>query len=110
MIVHVDVGRGHCEVRDADDLKRLSVVVAGEAPDEEIDRTLAPLARLLSPTHAWVSVRELRAACAREGDAAWMRDYDAMVAFAASRGWVDDTGAHLRAHVVRDPDPTPQES
>ncbi|MCI3273465.1 hypothetical protein [Streptomyces cylindrosporus] len=110
MIVHVDVGRRRCEVRDAGDLKRLSVVVAGEAADEEIDRTSAPLARLLSPTHAWVSVRELRAACAREDDADWVREFDAMVAFAASRGWTDGTGTRLRAHVVRGQAPGPQES
>ncbi|MGW1786580.1 hypothetical protein ACWCQQ_47115 [Streptomyces sp. NPDC002143] len=110
MIVHVDVGRRHCEVRDAGDLKRLSVEVAGEAPDDEIDRTAAPLVRLQSPTHAWVSVRELRAACAREGDPAWVREFDAMVAYAASKGWVDDAGTSLRAHVVREADPEPQKS
>ncbi|MFI6542419.1 hypothetical protein ACIBO9_04175 [Streptomyces prunicolor] len=110
MIVHVEVGRRHCEVRDADDLKRLSVEVVGEAPDEEFDRIAAPLARLQSPTHAWVSVRELRAACAREGDPDRARDFDAMVAFAAFKGWVDDTGTRLRAHVVRTPGPEPQKS
>jgi len=110
MIVHVEVGRRHCEVRDADDLKRLSVEVVGEADDEEIDRTAAPLVRLQSPEHAWVSVRELRTACAREGDPAWVREFDAMVAFAASKGWIDDTGTQLRAHVVRTPGSEPQKS
>ncbi|MGW7540467.1 hypothetical protein ACWGKQ_05045 [Streptomyces sp. NPDC054770] len=110
MIVHVDVGRRRCEVRDADDLRRLSVEVAGEAPDEEIDRIAAPLVRMQSPTHAWVSAQELRAACAREGDQAWAREFDAMVAFAVSKGWVDDTGTRLRAHVVRAPGPDSQKS
>ena len=110
MMVHVDVGRRHCEVRDPDDLKRLSVVVAGEAPDEEIDRISAPLAVLLPPAHAWVSVPELRAACAREGDPEWVREFDAMVAFAASKGWADESGTRLRAHVVRAAGPEPQTS
>ena len=49
--------------------------------------------------HAYVSpatVREL--AAARAEDPAWVEQFDGMVAYAQSKGWVRDDGA-IRAHV-----------
>ena len=99
MYIHVDPDRQRSEVREASDLKRFSIVVTGDATDEQVASALAPLARLESSTHAWVSVERLRAACGRDTDADWSRAFTAMVDFAASKGWLDDTGTELRAHL-----------
>ena len=101
MHIHVDPDRQRSEVRDASDLKSFSIVIEGEATDERVASALAPLARLESGTHAWVSVERLRAACGRDTDIDWSRAFTAMVDFAASKGWLDDTGAELRAHLER---------
>ncbi|MEU9880921.1 hypothetical protein [Streptomyces phaeochromogenes] len=100
MLIHVFPARQHAEVRQVDDLGRFSVVVAGDASEEELERALTPLARLESRTHAWVYIERLRAACGRDDDAAWSQAFEAMVGFAASKGWVDETGTALRAHLV----------
>jgi hypothetical protein len=99
MYIHVDPDRQCSEVREASDLKSFSIVVTGDSTDGQVASALAPLARLESSTHAWVSVERLRAACGRDADADWSRAFAAMLAFAASKGWLDDTGAELRAHL-----------
>jgi hypothetical protein len=104
MQIHVNRERSH--VRECDDLKGFSVVVEDGANDEEIARALTPLGTLDSSTHAWVSIARLRTACGRDGDAAWHEAFDAMVQFAASKGWVDGTGLRLRAHLIRSPEAT----
>ena len=101
MLIFVD--RQRSEVRECDDLKRLSVVVEEGAENEDIARALVPLGTLDSPAHAWVSIDRLRAACGRDGDAGWSEAFDVMVRFAASNGWLDGTGSRLRAHLVRHP-------
>jgi hypothetical protein len=103
MLIRVVPGQQRAEVQQAGDLKRFSVVVVGDASEEELERALAPLARLESRANAWVSIARLRAACGRDDDAAWSRAFDEMVGFAASRGWVDETGTALRAHMVYQP-------
>ncbi len=47
---------------------------------------------------AWVRPEALRRLSPQGGDAAWQRGLDGMVAFAATRGWVDQAG-RIRAHV-----------
>jgi hypothetical protein len=107
MQIYVD--RERSQVRECDDLKRFGIVVEDRATDEEIARALAPLGSLDSSTHAWVSIDRLRAACDRDDDAAWGEAFDAMVQFAASKGWVDGTGLLLRAHLIRSPEATTPE-
>jgi hypothetical protein len=102
MLIMVYPGRQRSEVREAEDLKRFSVVVVGEATDRELERALAPLARLASSTHAWVSIDRLRVASGRGEDHAWCQAFDAVVEYATSKGWVDETGSAIRAHLVHE--------
>lgn len=107
--MQIYVNRERSGVRECDDLKRFSVVVEDGASDEEVASALAPLGTLDSSTYAWVSIARLQAACDRDGDAAWREAFDAMVQFAASKGWVDGTGLRLRAHLVRSAEATTPE-
>jgi hypothetical protein len=51
----------------------------------------------------WLSVQALResaAATIPEADRAqWVQGFDGMIAYAASKGWTDEAGTHVRAHV-----------
>ncbi|WP_116997075.1 hypothetical protein [Desertimonas flava] len=59
-------------------------------------------------THGWgrpaatgdvmISVARLRAAGPADGT--WRSGLDGMVAYAASKGWLDAEGSHIQAHVV----------
>jgi hypothetical protein len=49
--------------------------------------------------HAWLPVAELRAAGG--GSASWLTDFDAMVKYAAGKGWSNADGSALRAHIIR---------
>jgi hypothetical protein len=49
--------------------------------------------------HVWISIDWLRHAARVPGVADWDEKYDAMIAYAAGIGWVDDVGTHVRAHL-----------
>ena len=49
--------------------------------------------------HAWLHISALRAAGDGTGD--WNDRFDAMLRYAERNGWVDATGARVRAHIVR---------
>jgi hypothetical protein len=103
MIVEVIGGADEvpeARVADVDDLKRLHVAV-GAVTDEEADQALraAGLGRLEDGS-AWLDAAALRAAAqARATVPDWAGQWDRMVEFARSRGWVSDDGATLQAHV-----------
>lgn len=87
-------------VEGAEDLKRLAVRAAAVSD-------LTRLGGLGTATddgaHVWLSVDALRAAAAAtiaEGQrAAWVEGFDGMIAYASQKGWLDEAGTHVRAHV-----------
>lgn len=61
---------------------------------------LGALCRPGDDEHVWLDVGAAReAGAAATGDAEFAEQYDAMIAYAAKSGWVDDAGTHVRAHV-----------
>ncbi len=52
--------------------------------------------------HVWLDIGEARVAgAATAEDPAFGDRFDAMIAFAASKGWTDEAGTHVRAHIER---------
>ncbi len=50
--------------------------------------------------HVWLDVAAARSAgAAASDDPAFGEQYDAMIAFAAKHGWLDEAGTHVRAHI-----------
>jgi hypothetical protein len=98
--VIVIVTQGAVTAAELDDLRRFHVEAA---EDVDVGGTLraAGWGDGAAGDHAWVSIAALRGAAAGAVPASWQADFDAMVAFAASKGWVDAAGTHLQGHVVR---------
>lgn len=52
--------------------------------------------------HVWLDIAVARAAgIDASGEAGWGEQYDAMIGYATSKGWTDESGTHVRAHVER---------
>lgn len=94
----VEVVDGVGAVREAENLKALSV--RGAAADAARDAALVP-AVADDGSHVWLSVAELKArGAASVADAAtWGEGFDAMITYAGSKGWLNESGDAVRAHV-----------
>lgn len=77
---HVEAAQGLSATQVADALGEHG----SEAPDD----------------HVWIRIASLRD-WAPSDDDAWQRGFEAMVDYATSKGWTDDAGTHLRAHIER---------
>ena len=100
MIVRVDAD-GTVRLLEAGDLRRFSIAM----PDTDAARTvLAGVARLDGADHAWVAPARLQSLARNLAEPlppGWDEQFDAMVAYAAGKGWTDADGA-LRGHIVHD--------
>lgn len=86
---------GTVVLEEAEEFRRFAVLVPpGTAPG---DSALAGLMRVEGRTHAWVRPAAVLALHPAP-DAAWRGKFDAMVAYAASKGWTDAEGC-VRAHI-----------
>jgi hypothetical protein len=93
-------------VEEADDCTRLHVE-AGGLTDDEVWRALqrSALGHSAEPGQAWLEIYELRVrARERTEKPGWEADFDAMVSYAGGKGWLDETGELVAAHIAR-PDP-----
>jgi hypothetical protein len=99
MYVDVDTASGHTVVREADDLTSLSVRIGQAADHQAVALALGPLGRVDGGAHAWLDVAELRAAAGRAADPTWLSEFEKMISYAASQGWVNEDGTAVRAHI-----------
>jgi hypothetical protein len=94
VFIEVD-GGGPARLADADNFRAFSVVVAG---DPDVAEALAGLGTV-DGEHAWLDPGAVKALAGEVGER-WHADFDAMIAYATSKGWTDD-GGRVRAHIER---------
>jgi hypothetical protein len=86
---------------DEDDLSRFSIRVPKGSSAELISNSLLTAgAGRIEGDHAAVSVEWLRR-CTMSRPAQWQGDFERMLAYATSKGWMDPAGGAVMAHIER---------
>jgi len=96
MIIVTEAGRARLE--EADNLTGFKLLAHGSREDRAaVGVALADAGRIEGDV-AWIEVSWLLSqAGARSAE--WCESFAGMVAFAKSRGWCDDAGSAIRAHI-----------
>lgn len=93
----VRASAGQVVLEDAQNLKALSLILDGDP--EAARASAATLGQWVDQSHLAVPAHSLVALAGQLGqDAQWREDFDAMIAYAATKGWVDDEG-RVQMHV-----------
>lgn len=83
---------------EPEDLKGFKVVV--ESGDEaSAVQALASVGRLVDRETAWIRRGAVRALAHGRVDDDWDAEFDAMLEYAASKGWLTDDRSEIQAHV-----------
>lgn len=115
MIVQVDLGTGARELLEPEDCKRFHVLAAGagggggaaEVTDALGDWAAGPGA---DDEHVMIRVDAVRRAAQGRVGPGWDDDFGGMLSYASSKGWLDDSGAAIAAHIERAAGPAGQSS
>ncbi len=83
----------HVTVSDIENLRKLRVIVSTTS----LLLHIGDFGRV-DGDHAWLSIDRLRAA-GLPTDPHWNEGFQAMITYAASKGWLDSAATHVRAHV-----------
>jgi hypothetical protein len=100
MFLYVEPASRRVELREPADCKRFHV----EAPGADPGTVRAALAEAQVGTvsedgHAWIDPAAVRRLATGRVVAGWEDDFAAMIAYAGSKGWLDEAG-RIRAHCV----------
>ncbi|MGO4396455.1 hypothetical protein AB4Z46_34435 [Variovorax sp. M-6] len=99
MIVHLNTA-GHLTLAEPDDFKRLHCAFVPPASEAPVVRAqLADRVELEGTEAAWIGLDWMRSS-ASEPRAAWLLEFDRMIEWAMSRGWISPDGQRVKAHVV----------
>ena len=102
MIIDIDLTGGSSVVQlvEPEDCKRFHLGVRG-GDSEALGAALSTQAvgRLLPSGDALIDIDAVRRLAAGQVPDSWGRDFDAMIGYAKSKGWLDDTGEAIQAHV-----------
>lgn len=97
MIVVIDGASKHVRLDDADNLKALSVRLESCEP-ADADAILGALGTV-DGEHVWLDIAGLVSLSPHAADEQWRADFDGTMAYARSKGWVDEAGERVRAHI-----------
>lgn len=88
------------EVRldESSDFEGFKVVVKGG--DASAVETVG---RLEDPDTAWIQMEAVRRLAGDAADQQWENGYDAMLAYARTKGWLHDARREIQAHVEYEP-------
>jgi hypothetical protein len=89
-------------LEEPDDTKQFQLtVVGGSAADHGLvyGALVDAAAGRLDGEHAWIAVDAVRRMAAGRTGPGWDVDFEAMLEYASGKGWIDETGATIRAHV-----------
>jgi hypothetical protein len=102
VIITVDLtgGTAVVELAEPADYKRFSVVVSG-GDSESLGAALTGqgIGRLLPSGDAMVDIGAVRRMAEGRVPAGWEEDFAGMLRYAGSKGWLDETGTAIQAHV-----------
>ena len=84
-----------------DDLDRLDRLHAESAGPPDATRLTDWCSLDDDGEHVWLDVAACRSIGMASLGTGWAEGFDAMVDFAASRGWTDEDGRRVRAHIER---------
>ena len=99
MHVVLDLRTGRRRLAEADDFNRFHIEAEGDRHD--VLRVLGTEARLGRTHHLWWSIEAVRRLAPADREPAWDERFDAMMAWAATQGWIDGAGTHVQVHIER---------
>lgn len=101
MFIRIDAASQTSRLEEPEDLKKFHVQLDGELEEAALAALLAPWGAL-DGEHAWIAPASLQAAASGRVSESWPGAFEAMVAYARTKGWCDGEG-RLRAHLQRAP-------
>jgi hypothetical protein len=99
VIIRADLDAGTVTLLEPADFGGFHVAVAGgDVDDERLGAVLAEHGRL-DGEHAWIDVDAVADLAGEAADDDWRAGFDGMVAYARDKGFLDDSGTVIRAHL-----------
>ena len=100
MILHIDTDSETFSVREPLDCKRLSAIVSGSGSLSTVLDSWGHADE--DGEHLWIGISQLRLAAAPANDPNWPSQYDGMIRYATTKGWVDERFQRVRVHIDRE--------
>jgi len=105
VVVDLTAPQQGVSLAEPDDLKSFKVLARGREGDSEgLANALEGVGRLADDGHAFIDADAVRRlAGERANDPDWSSGFDGMLAYARSKGWMDESGTAIQAHVEWEP-------
>ncbi len=98
MFIRLDLETGESSLREAEDFTRFHIEAEGDRHD--VRAAIGEAARLGLTHHLWLSIEWVRRLAERMNPKAeWWENFEGMLTFAASHGWIGEGGTHVQVHV-----------
>jgi hypothetical protein len=99
MIVKVDLGAGTVALEEPAAFDGFKVVAAGGTDEARVAAVLGADGMVAGDAHVWVRTAAVEAWAGGAVDDAWREGFAKMLDYARAKGWTDESGAFVQAHI-----------
>lgn len=104
MFVRISGPGGQPALVEAEDCKKFHVSYGGaDGTPAQVAAALGDWAAGATDEHVWIRIAAVRSAAAGTVGPGWDGEFDGMVGYAASKGWLNEAGDAIAAHVEVEP-------
>jgi hypothetical protein len=106
MFITVDVESGSVTLAGVGEFTSFHVIAdPRDAPESSVGVALGPAGTAAGDDHVWIAVDAVRQLAGGAADPAWEESFTGMLDYAESKGWLDEDGSSIRAHISRTTEP-----
>jgi hypothetical protein len=97
---------GPVSLEEPENCKQFHVSVVGGHEPDSVSTALeaSDVGRYDGVGEAFISIAAVRRLAEGRVSDTWQRDFEAMLAFAATKGWLDADGSSIQAHIEWEPE------
>ena len=99
MFITVDVASGELGLEQPDVLTQFHVSASGGDLDAVVAALGAHGRAADAPDHVFIAIASVREWAVGRVDESWEAGFQKMLDYARSKGWLDESGTHIQAHL-----------
>ncbi|MBT95016.1 MAG: hypothetical protein CL431_03500 [Acidimicrobiaceae bacterium] len=102
MFIQISVSENQATIHQSEILNTFEIR-SSEPDPEEIIRIIGNKSTIIDSDHIWVSITWILNQVQHQHDSEWKEQFENMVSYAKSKGWVNESQTHLQAHIEIQP-------
>lgn len=102
MFIEISISENQATIHESEILNSFDIR-SSELDPQEIIKIIGNESSVADNDHIWISIAWILSQLQHQHDSEWREQFENMITYAKSKGWVNEDHTHLQAHIEIQP-------